>query len=124
MIKIMKGKTPKPSNENDPGPVAIAGAGSTPNNLKALAKAFAPVVEVRAVKGLKVNPRNARSHSPRQVQQIAASVREFGWVAPIVVDEDDTVLAGHGRLRAALLLNCVQRCSLIWRRCRRSRSST
>jgi DNA modification methylase len=105
MVKITKGKTPTPSNENDPSLIGITESGTTPTNLKALAKAFAPVVELRAAKGLKVNPRNARSHSPRQVQQIAASVREFGWVAPIVVDEDDTVLAGHGRLRAALLLN-------------------
>src|SRR6266481_3227367 len=53
----------------------------------------------------KVNRRNARSHDDRQVDQIAASMREFGWLVPIVVDEEDTVLAGHGRLRAALLLN-------------------
>jgi hypothetical protein len=74
-------------------------------NLKDLARSFAPVIEHRAVKDLKVNGRNARSHDGRQVQQIAASMREFGWLVPIVVDEEDTVLAGHGRLRAAPLLN-------------------
>jgi ParB-like nuclease domain len=105
LVKITKGKTPKPSNENEPGPLAIVGAASAPNNLKALAKAFAPVIELRAVKDLKINRRNARTHSNRQVQEIAASMREFGWLAPIVVDEEDTVLAGHGRLRAAQLLN-------------------
>jgi hypothetical protein len=73
-------------------------------NLKALAKSFAPVVTVRAVDDLKVNPRNARTHNPQQVEQIAASVREFGWITPIVVDEDGVVLAGHGRLQAARLL--------------------
>ena len=105
MLKITKGKTPKPANQNEPGPITIAGSGSTPNNLKALAKAFAPVVEQRAVKDLKVNPRNARNHGPRQIQKMAASMGEFGFIAPIVVDEDGTVLAGHGRLSAAILLN-------------------
>jgi DNA modification methylase len=100
-----KGETLKPANQNGPGPLAIAGVDSTPNNLKGLAKAFAPVIEFRAVKELKINRRNARTHNNHQVQQIAASVSEFGWLAPIVVDEEGTVLAGHGRLRAALLLD-------------------
>jgi hypothetical protein len=80
-------------------------SGARQLNLKDLARSFAPVIEDRAVKDLKVNRRNARSHDDRQVQQIAASMREFGWLVPIVVDEEDTVLAGHGRLRAAPLLN-------------------
>src|SRR5476649_2830980 len=105
MVKIKKSDMPKAANQNDPDPGTIVGLGSTPANLKALAKTFAPVIEYRAAKDLKVNPRNARSHSDRQIQQIAASMREFGWLAPIVVDEEDTVLAGHGRLRAAPLLN-------------------
>ena len=73
-------------------------------NLKALANSFAPGVETRAVGELKVNPRNARTHGPKQVQQIAASIREFGFIVPIVIDEDGVVLAGHGRLQAAQLL--------------------
>jgi len=105
MIKVTKGKPPIAANQNRPDAPAIAGTGATPAHFKALAKAFAPVVEHRAVVDLKDNPRNARIHSDRQVQQIAASMTEFGWLAPIVVDEDGTVLAGHGRLRAARLLN-------------------
>ena len=62
-------------------------------------------MELRAIADLKANRRNARSHSPCQIQQIADSVHEFGWLAPIVIDEDDMVLAGHGRLRAAQLLH-------------------
>jgi len=46
-------------------------------------------------------PRNARQHSERQVTQIAASINEFGFIVPIVTDEQGTVLAGHGRLAAA-----------------------
>ena len=48
--------------------------------------------------------RNARTHSEAQVSQIAASIREFGFLSPILVAEDNTILAGHGRLAAALKL--------------------
>ncbi|WP_246979760.1 site-specific DNA-methyltransferase [Gardnerella vaginalis] len=48
--------------------------------------------------------RNARTHSEVQVAQIAASIREFGFLSPILVAEDNTILAGHGRLAAALKL--------------------
>ena len=45
--------------------------------------------------------RNARTHSPEQVAQIAASIQEFGFTNPILVDGADGILAGHGRLAAA-----------------------
>jgi hypothetical protein len=45
--------------------------------------------------------RNARTHSPEQVDQIAASIREWGWTMPVLVDEAGTLIAGHGRLLAA-----------------------
>lgn len=48
--------------------------------------------------------RNARTHSEAQVAQIVASIREFGFLSPILVAEDNTILAGHGRLAAALKL--------------------
>ena len=108
MIKITKAKAPKAANQNQPGAIVVAETGSMSLKFKALAKSFAPVIELRAVKGLKSNVRNARSHNKRQVAQIAASVSEFGWMAPIVVDEDNTVLAGHGRLAAARLLDMAE----------------
>ena len=43
--------------------------------------------------------RNARTHSPEQVAQIAASIREFGFTVPVLVDEAGTLIAGHGRVR-------------------------
>jgi DNA modification methylase len=104
MIRITKGKTA--GNKVDQPVVGEAGPRAT--NLKALAKSFAPVVELRAVDDLKVNPRNARTHSTRQVQQVTASVREFGFITPIVVDENGVVLAGHGRLQAARLLGLTE----------------
>jgi DNA modification methylase len=45
--------------------------------------------------------KNARTHSPEQVAQIAASIQEFGFTNPILVASDDGILAGHGRLAAA-----------------------
>jgi ParB-like chromosome segregation protein Spo0J len=58
-------------------------------------------VEVRPVSALKTNPRNPRAHSAKQIQQIAASINEFGFNCPIVVDHNDQILAGHGRAEAA-----------------------
>lgn len=45
--------------------------------------------------------RNARTHSDEQVAQIAASIREFGFLAPVIVSDDMTILCGHGRYYAA-----------------------
>jgi DNA modification methylase len=59
------------------------------------------VVEQRPLESLIPYARNARTHSEGQVAQIAASIREFGWTNPILVDGDNGVIAGHGRLLAA-----------------------
>jgi hypothetical protein len=59
------------------------------------------VVEYLSPTLLKPDPRNPRSHDKRQITQIAASMREFGFTNPILVDEDHVVIAGHGRLLAA-----------------------
>lgn len=48
--------------------------------------------------------RNARTHSDAQVAQIAASIREWGWTIPVLIDEAGTLIAGHGRLLAAFQL--------------------
>ena len=45
--------------------------------------------------------RNARTHSEAQVDQIAASIREWGWTNPVLVAEDGTIIAGHGRVLGA-----------------------
>ena len=44
---------------------------------------------------------NSRTHSDEQIAQIAASIKEFGWTNPILVDGDKSIIAGHGRLLAA-----------------------
>ena len=61
----------------------------------------ASAVEARAVASLLPYAGNARTHSAEQVAQIAASILEFGFVAPVLVDEHGEVIAGHGRLQAA-----------------------
>jgi len=48
---------------------------------------------------------NARSHSDQQVAQVAASIQEFGFNNPILIDEHKSIIAGHGRLAAAQKLN-------------------
>jgi len=45
--------------------------------------------------------RNARTHSPAQVDKIAASIREFGFLSPIITDGQSGIVAGHGRVMAA-----------------------
>lgn len=58
-------------------------------------------VERRRTATLVPYARNARTHSEAQVAQIAASVREWGWTVPVLVDEAGTIIAGHGRVLAA-----------------------
>ena len=60
-------------------------------------------VEIWPVERLTANPRNARVHSPEQIEQIRASLREFGWTMPVLVRENGKLIAGHGRLEAAKL---------------------
>lgn len=54
-----------------------------------------------AITDLKPNPRNARVHSKKQLHQIAASIREFGFNNPVLIDKDGQIIAGHGRVEAA-----------------------
>jgi DNA modification methylase len=61
-------------------------------------------VERRAVAALVPYARNARTHSDEQVAQIAASIREWGWTVPVLVDETGMIIAGHGRVLAAARL--------------------
>lgn len=52
--------------------------------------------------------RNARTHSDDQVAQIAASIKEWGWTTPVLVDTDGGIIAGHGRTMAARRLGMTQ----------------
>ncbi len=61
-------------------------------------------VQYTAVETLKPDVRNARTHSKAQIKQIVASIREFGFTNPILIDPEGGIIAGHGRLRAAKAL--------------------
>jgi DNA modification methylase len=63
--------------------------------------ALAERIELWPIEKLRPYDRNPRTHSEAQVDQIAASMVEFGWTNPILVDENAGILAGHGRLLAA-----------------------
>jgi ParB/RepB/Spo0J family partition protein len=56
---------------------------------------------VVAIDQVKPHPRNARTHSKKQIRQIAASIRALGFAAPVLIDEHNVLIAGHGRLEAA-----------------------
>jgi DNA modification methylase len=58
-------------------------------------------VEFLPISSLKLYARNPRTHSPKQIRQIADSIRRFGFTNPILVDSEGGVIAGHGRVRGA-----------------------
>jgi ParB/Sulfiredoxin domain len=65
-------------------------------------------VERRPIGELMPSARNARQHSDAQIGQLMASIREWGWTMPILIDETGSIIAGHGRVRAAELLGIDQ----------------
>jgi DNA modification methylase len=68
-----------------------------PQSIPQLALVYLPA------RALVPNPRNARTHSKHQIRQIAASIREFGFTNPVLIDRKNTIIAGHGRVEAAKL---------------------
>ena len=74
---------------------------------------YLPISELRPWR------RNARTHSRKQVRQIADSIRRFGFTNPVLVDRENSILAGHGRVAAAELLTmsevpCLSACFRGW----------
>lgn len=65
-------------------------------------------INYRRCRELRPSPRNPRTHSKQQIGQIANSIKEFGFTNPLLIDQCDTVIAGHGRLEAAKLLGLEQ----------------
>ena len=61
-------------------------------------------IVMKQITGLAPYTRNARTHSEGQIAQIAASIAEFGFTNPILIGGDNVIIAGHGRLRAAQML--------------------
>jgi ParB-like chromosome segregation protein Spo0J len=65
-------------------------------------------IDYLAPGALKSYERNARTHSKKQIRQIADSIREFGFTNPILIDRENMILPGHGRVAAAGLLGLQQ----------------
>lgn len=82
-------------------------APANPENVFAHGIGDRPVV-VRPVASLKPYDRNARTHSDAQVEQIIASIREWGWTNPVLIDEAGLILAGHGRVMAAAKMGLAE----------------
>lgn len=67
------------------------------------------------ISALRPYPKNARTHSPKQIRQIAKSIKSFGFTNPVLIDKDNCILAGSNRTRIPDLLQispCVRR---LWR---------
>src|SRR5436309_9966405 len=71
-------------------------------------------IEFTLVNDLRPYPNNARTHSKRQIRQIASSIEKFGFCNPVLIDDSKQIIAGHGRVEAAKLLgiDAVPTCGL------------
>src|SRR5215510_14218143 len=71
-------------------------------------------IEDTPVRELRPHPNNARTHSTKQIRQIARSIEQFGFCNPVLVDDATQIIAGHGRVEAAKLLgvDAVPTCRL------------
>ena len=77
-------------------------ARSNENQSDRLAIVYQPIAD------LELNPRNPRTHSPRQIRQIARSIEAFRFNVPVLIDAERRVIAGHGRLMACRLLGWTE----------------
>jgi ParB-like chromosome segregation protein Spo0J len=65
-------------------------------------------VEIQPLNALRPYARNARRHSKAQIKQIAESIRRFGFTNPVLIGDDNEIIAGHGRVEAAKLLGLTE----------------
>lgn len=83
-------------------PGAGKNGASPPLDLEPSAPAWpADAVVRRPVKSLVAYAKNARTHSPEQVEQVVKSIKQFGWTVPVLIDEKGMIIAGHARVLAA-----------------------
>src|SRR5258708_25272346 len=73
-----------------------------------LASAGKLAIKLRPIASLTPHRRNARAHSRKQIQQLARSIKEFGFTNPVLIDAANGILAGHGRVEAAKLLGMTE----------------
>jgi hypothetical protein len=84
------------------------GQGPTPDEATAPVAAMRPqatmAVAAMPIAGLRPYSQNGRTHSKKQIRQIADSIRKFGFTNPVLISDDNEIIAGHGRVEAAKLL--------------------
>ncbi len=87
----------------EPDPAELAPKHSTKSGVETASRLNGShlAVEQRAVSALIPYAKNARTHSDKQVAEIAGSIKAFGWTNQILVDGENGVIAGHGRLLAS-----------------------
>lgn len=90
---------PEESTSNDQGMRQTRSSGPVLHDLS---------VEERPIDSIQVRSRNPRTHSAKQIRQIADSIQTFGFTNPLLIDATGTVIAGHGRLRAARQLGLTR----------------
>src|SRR5256885_5782309 len=78
------------------------------NNVSSIAAPSRLAVTYRAVGDLIPDPRNARTHPKRQIDQIRASIEAFGFTNPVLADPEGHIIAGHGRLQAARAMGLAE----------------
>ncbi len=78
------------------------------NDVPTIAVASRLTVTYRAIGDLIPDPRNARTHSKRQIEQLKASIEAFGFTNPILADPEGHIIAGHGRLQAARAMGLIE----------------
>jgi ParB-like chromosome segregation protein Spo0J len=67
-----------------------------------------PLIKAAQVADLIPYARNSRTHSEEQITQIAASIKEFGFLNPVIIDGENGIIAGHGRVMAAKKLGMIE----------------
>src|SRR5690242_11694283 len=88
------------------GAAATAPSSSSSPDIRA-ATHLATAIEHVPITAVKVYERNARAHTDRQITKLAGVIRQVGFLVPIIVDEANVIIAGHGRLAAAKALGMV-----------------
>ena len=66
------------------------------------------MVEYADLKSLKAYTNNAKTHNEKQLQALAASIRQFGFNNPVLIDENNEIIAGHGRVEAAKIIGLTE----------------
>jgi ParB-like nuclease domain len=105
--RLKTARATAPGADRAPKPSTAAELGlQTPNSSQSTAHNTiqAAAIEPMPVASLRPYPGNARTHSKKQIRQIADSIRHFGFTNPVLIGEDGGILAGHGRVEAAKLL--------------------